>query len=329
MSSPTYSAAASERRGWALEQRSDAKTLVELNGRAHLQHLAPPVNREALLFGVSRDFLHRRRRRPRRALRASERRRSCPCPRCAPGCAGARGCRRARRTPRTRAVHAASSGLTSGTCRPRAQQLAAVVADVGDRPDRDDLACGARTAAADAADDAGNAWRSRSAARASPRERARPRRAGRSARGCRRCRAAQRRRGGGRSGAAQAPPRAWQRATRALVWRAWWLMSPRRTVLAEQDGDEQRSLAAANDRADRDRDGRGAVQRTVRGRRRHRDRAAARALAGLRRARGDRHLAGGDRLHRGVRQRRCRPRTATCELLDAAARSACPPSAAC
>ena len=72
------------------EQRGDAEPLVEGDRRAHLEHLAPPVHREALCLGERGDLAHRAARRPpRRARRASGRRRSRPCPRC--GRAGA-GC---------------------------------------------------------------------------------------------------------------------------------------------------------------------------------------------------------------------------------------------
>src|SRR6185437_5818578 len=40
------------------KQRGHAEPLVEGDGRAHLQHLAPPVDREALAFGLLGDLAH-------------------------------------------------------------------------------------------------------------------------------------------------------------------------------------------------------------------------------------------------------------------------------
>ena len=212
----------------------DAEALVERDRRAHLEHLAAPVHGEALA--------------PRRARRSPAPPRSAASSSGAPrqwkaaiaslsslrtrsalvlGRVGARGELAHARRPRR------ELGVDLGAGRAGAQQLAAVVADVGDRADRDDLARGRGAAAADAADDAGSAWRSRSAACAWPRARARRRRGGRSARACRRCRAGPPR-GRDRSGAARAPPRAWQRGTRRLVWRAWWPTRPLARVLAER-----------------------------------------------------------------------------------------------
>ena len=73
---------------------------------------------------------------------------------------------------------------------------------------------------------------------------------------------------------------------------------------------------------------RGAVQRPVRRRRRDGHRAAARALARLRDARGDRHVAGRDRPDRRGRDAPPRAPTATSTSTTACS-SACPRSAAC
>src|SRR5277367_22732 len=47
------------RGGWALKKRGDAETLVQGDGWTHLQHLASPVDRQALLERTPRDLSDR------------------------------------------------------------------------------------------------------------------------------------------------------------------------------------------------------------------------------------------------------------------------------
>ena len=244
------------------EQLDDPRALVEPDRRADLEHLAAPVDREALALRALGDRSRRApRRRPRRARRASESRRSRPCP-------PPRTRRRVRVGCRARAAKArdARRPLLAARDRPRprsqpgAQQLTAVVADVRDRADRDDRAGRRGAPPADAGRRRRSAWRSRSAACASPRAR---------------CASAAWRTIGasvpsmssrmalapGRRGAARAP-RSEAASSRDLVCRHVGATGALRSW---------RSSARRG----------GPVQRTVRRRRRQRDRAAARAVARL------------------------------------------------
>ena len=135
----------------AVEQRGDTEALVELHGGAHLEHLAAPVDREALLLGARGDLP----RGGRSGLLVG-------------GAAPMEGgdCLLVLRAHAQAlvggGVDAGGEGAYALAPRgelgvelraggPRTQQLPAVVAHVGDRPDCDDLARGRCAAAADAA----------------------------------------------------------------------------------------------------------------------------------------------------------------------------------
>ena len=107
------------RRAGALAQRAHRLALVDRHGRADLQHLAPPVG------GAARPTRPPRRgpragcaRRPRRACRASGRRRSGPCPPSGPAAPAAPACRCSAANSRTRPSQLAKAGTVVALAAP-------------------------------------------------------------------------------------------------------------------------------------------------------------------------------------------------------------------
>ena len=135
-------------------QRRDAEALVERDRRAHLEHLASPVNGEALVLRARGDLRDGRGSGLLVGRAAPMESRDRVLVLTAHAQPLALGRQRARREIAHAGRPLAQLGHDLGSARSGAQQLAAVTADVGDRADRDDPARDARLAPADASDDA-------------------------------------------------------------------------------------------------------------------------------------------------------------------------------
>ena len=297
------------------EQAPDAAALVERDRRADLEHLAAPVRPEALRPPPARSISITA------CLGGRLVRRAAPVERRddllvlladaqAPQLVGHRARGELLDPPRP----GGDLGVVLDLGRAAAQDLAAVVAHVGDRPQR-----------------------RRSAGRWRPgaRRRRRP------ARSASRPRSAATRVGSG--------------TCASSAWRTIGASVPStssRTAArlgSERSGSSASASGAATDtrpmiagmprepnaeaRGDRSR-GRRRLQRALRRRRRHRHGAALHPLAGLRGARGDRHLAGGDRDHRrgrggGAARLRERPRAARACSSGSPRSAACSPGRGC